>query len=165
MDDASRLRTMAVAAHDEAWRLLEKSERVTGEVEAMIGAAHKSLSLWEQAGGTIIHRQRGNWLIARTYVEAGLAEPALEFARRTMEITAEHHQDLADFDRAFAKEIAARAWALAGDHERAAKHHEGAKMLGERIMGDGDRAAFFRQFERGPWFGLAAAAPPDMQRD
>ena len=44
--------------------------------------------------------QRGNWLVARAYIAAGLVEPALVYARRTMEITAAHHQELADFDRA-----------------------------------------------------------------
>jgi hypothetical protein len=153
MNDTGSLRKLAIAAHGEAWRLIAKPDRTEAENAAMIGAAHKSLHLWQQAG-TFVEDQRGNWLVARAYVGAGLAEPALEFARRTMEITATHQAGLMDFDRAFAKEVAARAWALAGNRERARKHHGEARMLGEAIADPDDRAEFFRQFDGGPWFGL-----------
>ena len=158
MNDTESLRKLAIAAHGEAWRLLEKPDRTEAETAAMIGAAHKSHSLWQEAGG-FLEDQRGNWLVARAYVDAGLAEPALEFARRTMEITAAHHAELRDVDRAFAKEIAARAWALAGDHARALRHHADARVLGEAIAEREDRAEFFRQFDGGPWFGLAGYKP------
>ena len=87
----------------------------------MIAAAHANLSNWEKVG-SFVELQRGNWLVARAYIELGLVEPALVFARKTMEITAAHHQELADFDRAFAKELAARAWALAGNIVRGRAH-------------------------------------------
>jgi hypothetical protein len=140
-------------AHAAAWRLLDKAERSEAETAAMIGAAHASLSAWEQAGGPV-ERQRGNWLVARAYIAAGLMEPAMEFARRTMELTREHQATLADFDLAFAKEIAARAWALGGNPLRAREHYDGARRLGDAIKDDGHRAEFFRQFAGGPWFGL-----------
>ena len=147
------IRGLAVAAHQECWRLLEKPDRTRAEDHAMIAAAHASLNHWKKIG-TFIEDQRGNWLVARAYIAAGLVEPALEYARRTMEITAEHHPELADFDRAFAKELAARAWALAGNLVRAKAHHADAHMLGEAIGDDADRREFFRQFEAGPWFRL-----------
>jgi hypothetical protein len=84
-------------------------------------------------------------------------EPAMEFARRTMELTREHQATLADFDLAFANEIAARAWALGGNPLRAREHYDGARRLGDAIKDDGDRAEFFRQFAGGPWFGLDEA--------
>jgi hypothetical protein len=153
LKDSDEIRRLAVAAHGEAWRLLEKSDRSRTEDREMIGAAHASLNHWLKIG-TFVEEQRGNWLVARTYIAVGLVEPALEFARRTMEITAAHHQELADFDRAFAKELAARAWALAGNLVRAQAHHADAHMLGEAIGNDADRREFFRQFEAGPWFRL-----------
>jgi hypothetical protein len=152
------IRAAAIAAHEEFWRLLEKPERSREEARAMIAAAHANLSAWEKIG-TFVEHQRGNWLVARAYIEAGLVEPALIFARKTMEITAAHHQELADFDRAFAKELAARAWALAGNIVRARAHHADAHMLGEAIGNDADRREFFRQFERGPWFRLDEPEP------
>jgi hypothetical protein len=148
--------TRAREAHAAAWRLLDKAERSEAETAAMIRAAHASLSAWEQAGGPV-ERQRGNWLVARAYIAAGLMEPAMEFARRTMELTREHQATLADFDLAFAKEIAARAWALGGNPLRAREHYDGARRLGDAIKDDGDRAEFFRQFAGGPWFGLDEA--------
>ena len=150
-------RRRAIAANGEAWTLLEKRDRTAEETARMIGAAHASLAAWEIAGGPV-EAQRGNWMIARAYLDAGLAEPALEYARRTMELTRAHQDALADFDLAFAKEIAARAWALAGNLDRAGEHHAGAKKLGEAIKDDGDRKEFFRQFAQGPWFGLDATA-------
>ncbi len=153
MPDDNEVRTAALAAHEEFWRLLEKPDRTREENRAMITAAHANLSDWEKVG-TFVEVQRGNWLVARAYIEAGLIEPALVFARKTMEITAAHHRELADVDRAFAKELAARAWALAGNLVRARAHHADAHMLGEAIGNDADRREFFRQFERGPWFRL-----------
>jgi hypothetical protein len=154
------IRAAASAALEEFWRLLEKPDRSRDEGRALIAAAHANLSGWEKIG-TFVEQQRGNWLVARAYIELGLVEPALIYARKTMEITAAHHQDLADFDRAFAKELAARAWALAGNIVRAKAHHADAHMLGEAIGNDADRREFFRQFERGPWFRLNETEPDE----
>jgi hypothetical protein len=151
-NETEEIRQRAIAAHGQAWTLLEKADRSEAETGRMIGLAHASLSAWEMAGGPV-EAQRGNWLVARAYAAAGHAEPALEYARRTMELTRQHQSTLADFDLAFAKEIAARAWALAGNVARAKEHYAGARTLGEAIKNDGDRAEFFRQFAVGPWFG------------
>lgn len=153
MDKKNKIREQAIAAHSECWRLLSKAERSPEEGRAMIRAAHESLNHWQMIG-TFVEEQRGNWLIGRAYVALGTIEPALEYGRRTMEITAKHHEALADFDCAFAKELAARAWALAGNTERARAHYEDAKRLGREISDEADRREFFRQFEAGPWFGL-----------
>ena len=153
MTEAKQGRPQAIAMHTAAWALLGKAERSEAETARMIGAAHGSLHAWEAAGGPV-EVQRGNWLVARVYVAAGLAEPALEFARRTMELTRAHQAELTDFDLAFAKEIAARAWALAGNPDRAKEHREGARKLGEAIKDEADRAEFFRQFDGPPWVGL-----------
>jgi hypothetical protein len=151
--DNDKIRGRAIAAHEACWQLLEKPERTADEDRAMIRAAHESLSHW-QIVGTFVEEQRGNWLVARAYIAVGTAEPALEYGRRTMEITAKHHDVLADFDRAFAEELMARTWALAGDLERARTHHTAARRLGEEIRDEADRREFFRQFEAEPWFGL-----------
>lgn len=158
MDDPQRMEALAAEAHDEARRLLDKPDRTEAETAGMIGAAHKSLHIREAAGGSPADLQRGNWLVARCYADAGIAEAALEFARRTMELTAAFENEIEDEDRAFAKEIAARAWALAGNHERATGHLEGARMLGGKIADPDHRRDFFRRLESGPWSGLAVKA-------
>jgi tetratricopeptide (TPR) repeat protein len=155
MAEADDLRRRAIAANGEAWTLLEKTDRNQADTARMIGAAHASLAAWQAAGGPV-EAQRGNWLVARVYASAGLAEPAIEYARRTMELTRQHQRDLADFDLAFAKEIAARTWALAGNLPRAKEHYDGARKLGEAIKDAGDRLEFFRQLAIGPWFGIDA---------
>jgi hypothetical protein len=154
MNDSSEARRQAAAAHAAAWALMEKADRTPEETARMIGSAHASLTAWQTAGGPV-EAQRGNWLVARVYLEAGHADAAMEFARRTMELTRAHQVDLADFDLAFAKEIAARAWAAAGNLDRAREHYDGARKLGESIVDPDDKAEFFRQFARPPWFGLA----------
>jgi hypothetical protein len=154
MTETDTTRRRAIEAHGRAWTLLEKTERTEAETAEMIGAAHASLKHSEAAGGPV-EAQRGNWLVARAYVDAGLADPAMVFAGRTMELTRAHQTELADFDLAFAKEIAARAWALAGNLPRAKEHYDGARKLGDAIKVEEDRAEFIRQFARGPWSGLS----------
>lgn len=152
-------RRRAIEANNRAWALLEKTGRSGAETAEMVAAAQASLAAWQVAGGPV-EAQRGNWMIARAYVDAGLAGPAVEYARRTLDLTETHRAMLADFDLAFAEEIAARAWAAAGERERAEAHHARAKALGTAIADDGDREEFFRQFARGPWFGLDGATRP-----
>ena len=147
------VRRAAIDAHEQTWQLVEKRDRTPAESEAMLAAARLSLALWEQVG-TPLNAERGHWLIARAAVDAGLVEPALDHAKRTLELTAERPDGSQDFDLAFAEEIAARAYALAGDKPRAAQHYAEAKRLGNAILKDGERKEFFRQFALGPWFGL-----------
>jgi hypothetical protein len=152
--DPDTIRAEAIAQNNEAWRLLEKPDRTPEEEAAMLEAAKTSLDLWRRVG-TPVNEQRGVWMIARTCVDAGMAGPALEFAEKTLALTRQHHDQLQDFDLAFAQEIMARALALSGEHDRAMIHWEAARALGNAIAGDGDRKAFFAQFQGGPWFGFA----------
>jgi hypothetical protein len=150
------MRKAAIDAHEETWQLLEKPDRSPTETAAMIAAAQTSLELWEQVG-TSLNAERGHWLVARVAVDAELPELALAHARRTLALTADRPTGVKDFDFAFAEEVAARAFALAGNLTEAANHYAEAKRLGEGIKDVNDREEFFRQFGRGPWFGLASA--------
>lgn len=95
VEDKSEIHDRAVAAEQECRRLLELPERTRAENEAMIKAAHASLHDWQRIG-TFVEEQRGNRLVARAYISAGLVEPALEFGRRAMEITAKYQDELPD---------------------------------------------------------------------
>lgn len=161
--DDRAARQAAIAANGRVWRLLEKRDRTAAETAEMIAAAHASHAHWRIAGGPV-EDQRGHWLIARAYVDAGLPEPALAFALRTLALTDPHRAELADFDLAFAEEIAARAYAGAGQHDRARPHHARAEKLGKAIADPEDRAEFFRQFALPPWFGLDAAGREGLPR-
>lgn len=149
-------RDLAVAAHREAWRLLERDDRSAADDAALLTSAHVSLHHWGLAG-TGVHFQRAAWLCARAYVAVGAAGPAALYAHETLRLTSLYRGSLQDFDLAFAEEIAARAEALAGRPEIAAAHHGEARRLGAAIADPEDRDEFFRQFAAGPWFGLAAA--------
>lgn len=59
MADNDKIRERAIAAHEACWQLLEKPERTADEDEAMIRAAHESLSHWQMVG-TFVEEQRGN---------------------------------------------------------------------------------------------------------
>jgi hypothetical protein len=158
--DALAIRKVATEAFNEAWTLLEKPARTPAETEAMIAAAARSHALWLKVGAPV-NDQRAQWMLARTAVDAGMKDKALSHARRTLELTraARTGRDgFEDFDFAFAEEVAARAFALAGEERRARQHYAEAKRLGEAVKDEGDRAEFFRQFGRGPWFGLAHEA-------
>lgn len=162
--DASRRR--AIETNNRCWTLLEKPDRTPSETTMMVETALESLRLWREAG-TPVHAQRGHWMVARVAVDAGLAELAVEHARATLDLTSAHSGELEDFDLAFAEEVAARAYALAGETGRARTHHAEATRRGQAIAGDGDRGEFFRQFNLAPWFGLATAShePPDTGGD
>lgn len=151
--DERAIRHRAIDLNGECWRLLEKPDRTPAETAAMVAAAKESLDLWKQVG-TAVNAQRGAWLVARAAVDARDVDGALDFALKTLELTTLHRDELADFDLAFAEEIVARAAALAGDTERAARHHAEAKRLGEAICDPEDRKEFLRQFAIGPWFGM-----------
>jgi hypothetical protein len=152
-EDKTKARRAAIEANGRVWALLQNRNRSPAETAEMIAAAHASLEHWKAAGGPV-EDQRGNWLIARAYVDAGLAEPALVYARQVLRLTEAHRNELTDFDLAFAEEIAARALAAAGDQSAAAEHRAMAQKLGEAIADHGDRQEFFRQMALPPWFGL-----------
>jgi hypothetical protein len=59
-----------------------------------------------------------------------------------------------DFDHAFAQEGLARAYAKAGDLEKAKKHYQLAAELGEEIRDTEDKKVFMGDFQGGDWFGL-----------
>jgi hypothetical protein len=151
--DARRRR--AIETHGQCWDLLEKPDRTEAESEAMIEAALESLRLWLEVGAPV-HAQRGHWMVARVAVDAGQTGLATEHALATLALTAAHRNELEDFDLAFAEEVAARAFALAGDVDRASRHRAEAMRLGEAIADEGDRKEFFRQFGIGPGLGLDA---------
>ncbi len=59
-----------------------------------------------------------------------------------------------DFDHAFAFESIARANALAGNNEAAAKYRRLAAEAGEAIRDPEDKAIFVSDFNGGNWYGV-----------
>ena len=135
------------------WELLQKTERSKSEDELMVYAAHASCYHWLNAG-TGLHHQRAEWLIAHVYTELGLADSALRYASRCLELTNEFADSMKDFDWAYAYEGVARANALAGNRDEALKYIQLAQESGQAISNDEDQSIFLGDFNGGNWHGL-----------
>jgi hypothetical protein len=144
----------AKSINGQVWDLLSKPDRTPSDNERMIHAAHASLYHWLNAGGTGLHHQRGEWLLAHVYTVLGLSEPALRHALRCQELTSDFADLMQDFDRAYAYESLARAHALAGDRDAAFEYLKLAQASGAAIQNDEDRDIFMGDFNGGEWYGL-----------
>ena len=93
-------------------------------------------------------------MLARVYTVRGNAQMALQYARRCLELTEQHKDQLSDFDFAFAYECLARAQALAGNQAEAQKYIEMADKAGAAIQDEEDHQIFFDDFNGGNWYGV-----------
>ena len=134
---------------NEAWRLMEQQERTAADDDRMVHAAHASRYHWGQApAATPVHLARGEWQVSRVYTVLGRAEPALHHARRVLDICREH--DIGDWDLAFAYEALARAYAVAGDAERARELTDQALAAAEDVAEQEDRDLVIADLETIP---------------
>jgi hypothetical protein len=136
------------------WNLLAKPDRTAADDEEMVLNAYASHYHWLQIG-TEVNQQRGEWLIAHVYTLQGKADLALGHAERCLQITEAHRDQMADFDIAYGYEGIARAKALAGKQEEAAKYREMARSAGEAIDDSEDKEIFMGDWNSGPWFDLS----------
>jgi hypothetical protein len=139
--------------HGKTWELLDKKDRTAEENECLADYAHASLAHWRVAG-TAVNYQRGVWLLARAYTVLGESELALWYARRTLELTEEHLDELDKFDQAFAFECMARAHALAGNVVEAQIYLRSAQQAGEEIPEKEDQDIFFAELNGGDWYDI-----------
>ena len=146
-------RTLAIAAFNSVWDLLEKEGRSPEEDRLMLTRAHASLWHWLEAG-TEVHHQRGVWMIARVYAELGWAAPARAFAEDAARRLEAQKDSFADFDFAFMEALWARIAAAEHNKTLAQGHLADARRLGQDLADEGDREAFFDQLKAGAWHGL-----------
>ena len=146
-------RFFAKQYHGKTWDLLDKVNRTTEENECLVDYAHTSLAHWRVAG-TAVHYQRGVWLLSRVYAVLEDSELALAYARRTLELTEEHLDEMEVFDQAFAFECMARAHALAGNVIEAKLYLKSAQQTGEQIPEKEDRDIFFDSLNSGDWYSV-----------
>jgi hypothetical protein len=132
-------RQLGVDLFNHVWTLLGKAERTQAEDDEMLHAAHASRHHWAQVG-TPANAARGEWQCSRVYTVLGRAEPAVHHARRCLELC--EANAIGDWDLAFAHEALARAYALAGDDEHAARHKRLAREAGDAIADPEDREHF-----------------------
>jgi tetratricopeptide (TPR) repeat protein len=143
----------AKMTNGQVWNLLERSDRSPDEDEDMLLAAMTSFYHWKQVGSAV-NDQRGRWILSRVYTSLGRAQDAVEQAEMCFEITESYQDEMEDFDLAFAQEGLARAYAMAGDLNKAKEHQQLAIKLGEEIKDPEDRKIFMDDLQSGNWFGL-----------
>lgn len=144
----------AVKSNGRVWELLGKAERSQTEEDELLYAAHASCFHWLQVG-TGVHHQRGEYLIAKVYINLGVAERALHHAHRCLALTQQHTEEMKDFDVAYAYECMARAQAMSGHREEALKFYRLAQQAGEVISNAGDKKYFDGDFAGDDWYGIA----------
>jgi hypothetical protein len=132
-------RQVAVDLFNHVWTLIETPDRTTAQDDDMLHAAHASRYHWGLVGKPV-NLARGEWQCSRVYAMLGRGEPAIHHGRRCLEIC--QAEDLGDFDFAFAYEALARAHAVAGDSEAAAKYLTQAAQAGTNIADQEDRTHF-----------------------
>ncbi len=121
MTGTDRERQLAADLFNLVWELLERPGRTVEDDDRMVHAAHASRFHWGEVGGpeqwTI-----GEWQCARVYAVLGRAEPALHHARRCAELAASH--EVPGWLVASGHEALARAYAVAGDKDKAREHRD-----------------------------------------
>ena len=132
-------RQVAVDLFNHVWTLIETPDRTTAQDDEMLHAAHASRYHWGLVGKPV-NLARGEWQCSRVYAMLGRGEPAIHHGRRCLEIC--QAEDLGDFDFAFAYEALARAHAVAGDSEAAAKYLTQAAQAGTNIADQEDQTHF-----------------------
>jgi hypothetical protein len=143
----------ATKTNGEAWKLLEKPDRDPSDNELLINLAHTSYYHWLQVG-TKLNHQRAEWLLSHVYAEVGIASAALKHAQRCQELTEEFKVFMQDFDKAYAYEALARAYALSDNVDKAMYYIRHAEVEGQAIAGEEDRKIFLLDFNGGNWYGL-----------
>jgi hypothetical protein len=137
-------RQLGIELFNRTWTFLERPERTPAEVDTMLQAAYASRYHWSQASEEATHQARGEWLLARVLVVAGLPDSALFHARRCLDWCGRGQVE--DWDLAFAHEALARSHAAAGNSEEAGRHKQLARELGHAIADPEDREQFDRDW-------------------
>jgi hypothetical protein len=131
-------RRLAVDLFNHAWTLMRLPERTLEQDDELIHAAHASRHHWAEVG-TAANLARGEWQVSRVYTTLGRAEPALYHARRCLAYCESDPNALEDWDLPYAYEALARAHAVAGETDEAARFAARARELGTQIEDAEDR--------------------------
>jgi hypothetical protein len=111
-------RWFAVECNNQAWEIVEGSDRSPEALERLLHLAHAACLHWS-AVGTPLNRQRALDLLAHAYAIAGQGQLALRFARQALALSEENAAEQTPFDRAQACATMAVALRTAGQSEEA----------------------------------------------
>ncbi len=137
--DALDHREWGRRSNQRVWELLGDGKPAADTIDELIHAVHASQWHWSHGGGSL-EAQRGEWMLSHVYAVLGNGPAALRHARRCHEVTEAEGYD--GFDRAYAFEALARAYAVSGDNAAAYEWRDRATAAGKLIAGDEDRKIF-----------------------
>jgi DNA-binding transcriptional MerR regulator len=126
-------RRLGIDLYNRTWTLMDAPG------DEMVHCAHASAYHWMQGGGTTANRARSEWLCSRVYSILGRPEPALQHARRCLELVESAPEEMEDWDIAGAREALARAHLAAGETDEARRHYELARADTAKIADPEDR--------------------------
>jgi len=139
-------RAQGVECNNSAWEMIE-AERTPENDEEMLRRAYASTYHWARAKGrTPANDARGQWMLAKVHLLAGLPERSLHYADICMRLTRENK--LVDFDLAYAHEARARALRALGQESEAMTEWAAAKAV--PIADDEDRTILEKDLAEGP---------------
>jgi tetratricopeptide (TPR) repeat protein len=127
------IRALAIGGNNLAAALEEKSDRDAEENEGMVAAAEGGLTYWKQAG-TWLEEERAEYRLARSLLRAGRPEPAIQSARRCLEVC--RSNEAPAFEQFFGHAVLALAHRAAGDHESFATARNLAMVQWEQLPVD-----------------------------
>ncbi|MEZ6068908.1 MAG: hypothetical protein R3C10_01285 [Pirellulales bacterium] len=137
-DQQKAHRRFAAACFNEAWNLLDKTDRTADDDLQLVRLVHASHWHWTQVeGATRENFSIGYWQTARVYAVLGQADNARRYAAHCLEVSS--GSDVEPFYLAYAHEAAARAAALAGDVETMRRHHDEAARIAETLSDEASR--------------------------
>ena len=132
-------RRLGVDLYNATWELLEREHRSPEEDDEMLARAYASLYHWSLVPDVRdANLGRGHWLVSRVHAVVGLADAAAHHAARYVAIAS--HGDVDEWDLAAAFEASARAAAVAGDGEAAARFEGLAREALAGVTDAEDRA-------------------------
>lgn len=150
--DAAWHRREAAAANNAAFELLDGRELDVESAATLMDRVHAASYHWALAdGATPLHLARAAYLVGKATAAIGRGGEALVHADR-YERLLEEAPDAADFDRAYAHELRARALAAAGRIGEAREERRRAEEF--EIADEDDRAIVLGDLAAGPWFGV-----------
>jgi DNA-binding transcriptional MerR regulator len=136
--DPETQRRLAVDCFNKTWTLMEKQDRTREEDHEMLHCSHASAYHWHQIG-TAANRARGEWQCSRVYTVLGRSEPALDHARRCLEIVEASPAEMEAWDLPAAYEALGRAHWVAGDIDESRRYVELGREATAKVEDEDDR--------------------------
>jgi hypothetical protein len=127
------LRALAIGGNNLAAALEGKNDRDAVETEGMIAAAEGGLEYWKQAG-TWLETERAEYRLARSQLQAGKAQAAVESAKRCVQVCEANNAPA--FEKFFGFAVLAMAQRAADDKQSFTESRERALRELEQVPQD-----------------------------